>query len=83
MGKISTRSLRRIKTIEDLDIASARVRLELARRSDAVSENVEGIRSLFRPVNLFAQGLNLVSRRTPLAQMLLGGVRQLKARLTK
>ena len=83
MGKISTRSLRRIKTIEDLDIASACVRLELARRSDAVSENVEGIRSLFRPVNLFAQGLNLVSRRTPLAQMLLGGVRQLKARLTK
>ena len=83
MGKISTRSLRRIKTIEDLDIASARVRLELARRSDAVSENVEGIRSLFRPVNLFAQGLNLVSRRTPLAQMRLGGVRQLKARLTK
>ena len=83
MGKISTRSLRRIKTIEDLDIASARVRLELARRSDAVSENVEGIRSLFRPVNLFAQGLNLVSRRTPLAQMLPGGVRQLKARLTK
>ncbi len=83
MGKISTRSLRRIRTIEDLDIASARVRLELARRSDAVSENVEGIRSLFRPVNLFAQGLNLVSRRTPLAQMLLGGVRQLKARLTK
>ena len=83
MGKISTRSLRRIKTIEDLDIASACVRLELARRSDAVSENDEGIRSLFRPVNMFAQGLNLVSRRTPLAQMLLGGVRQLKARLTK
>jgi len=83
MGKISTRSLRRIRTIEDLDTASARVRLELARRSDAVSENVEGIRSLFRPVNLFAQGMNLVSRRTPLAQMLLGGVRQLKARLTK
>ena len=83
MGKISTRSLRRIRTIEDLDIASARVRLELSRRSDAVSENVEGIRSLFRPVNLFAQGLNMVSRRTPLAQMLLGGVRQLKARLTK
>ena len=83
MGKINKKTFRRIKTIEDLDVASARVRLELSRRTRAVSEDVEGIRSFFKPVNLFAQGLSLVSRRTPMADMLLSGVRQLKTKLSK
>ena len=83
MGKISAKTFRRIKTIDDLDTAAARVRLELGRRIEAVSEDVEGIKSFFKPVNLFAEGLNLVSRRTPVAQMLLSGVKQMKSKLSK
>ena len=83
MGKISSKSFRGIKTIEDLDTAAARVRLELNKKTVAVSEDVEGIKSFFKPVNLLAQGLNLVSGRTPVTQMLLSGVRHLKTRLTK
>ena len=83
MGKISAKTFRRIKTIDDLDTAAARVRLELGRRTEAVSEDLEGIKSFFKPVNLFAEGLNLVSRRTPVAQMLLSGVKQMKSKLSK
>lgn len=72
-----------IRTVEELDRASAKVRMELDRKADSVMGNVEQARAAFQPVNLFAQGLRLLSRDLPLDRLLLAGVRAVRRRLLK
>lgn len=72
-----------IRTIEDLDRASAKVRMEIDRKADSVLGNVEQVRAAFQPVNLFAQGLRFLSRDVPFDRLLLAGVRAIRSRLLK